>query len=637
MIVRLLTSTADRFILHSLGADRVRSMKIFGWLLAVALAVGALACAPASDDSASNHHSPASDDDDDESPGGSDDDDDDDDNDGSDDDDGDDDDDDDDGSPEPSLPYATERVAGGVTGHSGVSVAIGGGKIFLAGVKGLELEVFIRGPEGRWREEFVDRPAAGPAIAADAAGTLHLIYQKLDDRTVRYGLRSLTGDWSFHPLGGAGPYVDERPDLALDAADRPHAIWSGGCGLCYGENLDGEWTIDSVADLDWRRAHLAVDANGEAHLSFYVGLADPELQDSVVYAHGRPGQWTLESVWRPAAFDSDVALDAAGQPHLFLIAEQAEESYALMHAVRADGRWRCETVDAGESWIAAPAGAVSATGRPVVAYVGENSRALKLGVRTAAGWVIAPLQDGYFWRADAGYYLTEPFNDVGFAEDGVLHIASADPSRGRLLHATVGGDAVVETVDRAGDCLYAPTILSDPQHGDRIVFADYSAQQIRVARQEDGVWTSEVLYQGESGAFPSWHGDPEHRGLAAEGDRLGGLHVVFVDRLAGCVYFVDAGGKGKPEQVGCGEGLEGLSLATAADGAPRVSYFAATSATGRKIVLASRETGAWFAIERPLSPQEPAPHGTRLLLDAAGDAHVLLSYGLADAFGWGED
>jgi hypothetical protein len=183
---------------------------------------------------------------------------------------------------------------------------------------------------GTWTAEVVASDAEATAdLTLDSAGGVHISYTTSDD--VRLASRA-AGDLAFAVdiVRAANP--DRDTAVAADAGGTLHVIYV----LFFGGDIlhasrapnAGEWTVETVAEVRGHDFDLAVDAGDGLHLVYLTG--------SVHYAAAPTGAgWSTETIGSDAGAAA-LAVTPDGQPHVVSARDQGGALYLSRDPA---GRW----------------------------------------------------------------------------------------------------------------------------------------------------------------------------------------------------------------------------------------------------------------------------------------------------------
>ncbi len=151
---------------------------------------------------------------------------------------------------------------------------------------------------------------------------------------------------------------------------------------------------------------IAMDAQGNPHISYFDYAKQPLKSETLKYAKRLNGVWRIETVddQSGAGRYSSIRIDSNGQPAISYYASDAT-SGIIRYAKLVNGTWQTEEVDRIEIVPVGPTGARNLTsldydpsGNAVISYA--SFQEVKIAVKTAAGWltetVVAEPQTGRF-------------------------------------------------------------------------------------------------------------------------------------------------------------------------------------------------------------------------------------------------
>jgi len=193
-------------------------------------------------------------------------------------------------------------------------------------------------------------------LALDSSGNPHIscAYLSFDgtnfDLTVKYAYKDGSG---WHVENAALLYSDTTypypliaNSLALDSSGNPHISYYSPFThhLEYAYKDGSGWHYDTVdnsagdTSISFGYTSLALDSSGNPHIGYSDNLGN------LKYARTGEGPWIIEIVDSPglAIYSPSLALDSSNNPHIsYYIAE------ILRYAVKSEGIWTIETLDAG--------------------------------------------------------------------------------------------------------------------------------------------------------------------------------------------------------------------------------------------------------------------------------------------------
>lgn len=412
--------------------------------------------------------------------------------------------------------------------------------------------------------------------------------------------------WVIERIEGPRGFPAGIPmDLALDAAELPHAFYAGDQLYYARRDGNGLWTIEAV-DGDGCEVSCvsgAVDSGGAAHVAYWLA-GTRELR----YGRRDAESWTLQTV--PAAGDVGpfvaVVLDDADDLHM-VFHDPGEGD--LVYARSAPDAWSFETIDAaghvGEYCSLAwhPSEGLHA------GYYDRTHRWLKHAWRTEGGWlhevVDASIESGRF-------------SSIAIAADGAIHISyqrtSADDMQ--LCHAVSTSDGWAISIVRTDYGTGRHTrIAVDPEGVPHITFTD--AWQSRPGHTSARAW----------GGGEDWHIDWGTRIESYDDspmplvcDDEGYLHYLYYDgqnRLLTYEYQDDEWWHRERFDVDEDIG-QGTSVAMGRDGEPIVAFV-----NGWEMLRYGRRVGGRWQIDTLLRSGGYANPSVALAVDACNVPHVV--------------
>lgn len=182
---------------------------------------------------------------------------------------------------------------------------------------------------GSWVAKAVEAPASGdlgsyPALAIDAADTLHVLYQSYSAGQMRYAKRATgASSWTAATLGpGQG-----HSSIAVDSKGRLHISYMRNQALWYGTNGGGSWqqaqveTATASATVDRAGIHtsLALDSADKAQISHAWGEpigANQLYTEKLRHSTNASGSWisvdAASSLSVPHGEHSSIGVDKSG-------------------------------------------------------------------------------------------------------------------------------------------------------------------------------------------------------------------------------------------------------------------------------------------------------------------------------------
>ena len=265
-----------------------------------------------------------------------------------------------------------------------------------------------------WRTELVDAHGMTgwyASIALDARGNARIAYYDATVGVLKYASRE-GGAWSTQIVDDSGVGVGHYCSLALASDGTPSISYydSQNLSLRFASLTSGSWTIETVdgagnavdAEQAVNRADrtakqpalsqdvpnvghytsLAIGRDGVAHIA-YQDITNADLKVAVK----RDGQWTSETI--DARGDvgehTSLAVDAAGLAH---VSYYDLQNGALKYAVeQADGSWSTTVVDASGDVGAYSSLELDAQGEPHISYMDAKQQTLKYAAGSEGVWL----------------------------------------------------------------------------------------------------------------------------------------------------------------------------------------------------------------------------------------------------------
>lgn len=244
---------------------------------------------------------------------------------------------------------------------------------------------YARWDGAQWRCEEIDPDSSGDhiSLAFDADGAPAVAYAKrrgLFNSMLKFARRDSLG---WHPeLVDSSGGTDCA--LARDTAGRfviAHCeSWSEGA-LYYTRQADSGWVSETVVAQGASQSRLALDDNGDPHISYYwVSGGAYDLR----YADRAGGNWRTDIVdagQQPnkRGWDNWIVRDRSGTYH---ISYHAHNELELRYARGTFGSWQTEVVNTVGMWNLGSSIDLDEFDRPVIAYVNED-QAFRLYVSSA--------------------------------------------------------------------------------------------------------------------------------------------------------------------------------------------------------------------------------------------------------------
>ena len=402
---------------------------------------------------------------------------------------------------------------------------------------------------------------------------------------------------------GAATWTTTCADCPPKCRVPAHAVFVGADGRVRILMTNALWTRDGAT---WEMTPLPVttggvvgcelDGSGTVHAA--VDTGDHFYDSGMGYLRRSGDGWSYEVVddsgpctGYTAGWDADIAVESGGTPHL-LYPDPC--GVGLRHAVLSGGTWSVETVFDTDA-VPAISAVVDAAGLVRVAFTDATEAEVRCAWRDASGT----------WSVET--VLTEAASpDIALDPAGVPHIVAI--ASGNLVHAWRDGGVWQSEIVAAGESGAALVI-----EGDGTVHAAWVAAngtEIRHGVLDGGVWTVEVAVSDGSGGLlgPS---------LAVDGG--GAVQMAYSTTAMASYHATNEGGSWKTTHLctryrpGTGADLER---------APSGALSAVSTDAGRGVIrLAGQDAClAWTAED--LDPGGSVVGGASLAVDASGNLHA---------------
>ena len=207
--------------------------------------------------------------------------------------------------------------------------------------------------------------------------------------------------------------------LALDSEGEPHISYYGDNSLLYASKHDSTWSYETVdTDVGFYSA-LALDRNDVPHICYF-----DSARADVRYATKVPGYWVTELIDSSGSVGqyATIALDPSGRPG---VAYFDFTNGNLKYAIRDNGAWSVEVADSAGNVGFYASLAFDRSGRACISYLNLDG-GLRFARRTSAGWVSVSVELG----ANLGSFSSVAIDTLGFG-----HISYADLGAQSLKYA----------------------------------------------------------------------------------------------------------------------------------------------------------------------------------------------------------
>jgi hypothetical protein len=218
---------------------------------------------------------------------------------------------------------------------------------------------------GAWSTESLEPGVWRPAIAVDAAGSVHVCYAHgtTSSHDLRYALRQ-GGAWTYETIASGA----NEPALVLDAQGVPHVAYRDEArnAIVLAVRNGAAWDTTTVPTPNHPAGFaLALDANGQAR----IAEADYTIayQTTIQFLEQQGSSWQVSAADPSLGNKSylSVAIDAGGNP---VIAYGDGNGYDLVVSSRLAGTWSRTVVDANNDTGSFTSVAIDGALRPWVSY-----------------------------------------------------------------------------------------------------------------------------------------------------------------------------------------------------------------------------------------------------------------------------
>ena len=296
----------------------------------------------------------------------------------------------------------------------------------------------------------------------DGMGRTHVAYFDISRDALVYAFQTQSG-WRTELVDNQG-MVGWYASLALDSRGDAHvAYYDASKGvLKYASRTGGTWSTQIVDDSGEGVGHycaLALDANDVPSISYY------DSQNlSLRMATAAPGGWTIETV--------DGTGNAAETEQALNRADRGSKQPAISQDVPNVGHYTSIVIDR--------------QGKPRIAYQDITNADLKVAVKQDGQWITETVDA----RGDVGEYTS-----IAVDPAGRTHVSYYDLQNGALKYASQQADGawIVQMVDAAGDVGAYSSLELDAQGEPHISYMDAEQQTLKYAVAQEGIWMTETI------------------------------------------------------------------------------------------------------------------------------------------------
>ena len=300
------------------------------------------------------------------------------------------------------------------------------------------------------------------SMALDATGRSHVAYYDVTRKALVYAIQTQSG-WRTELVDASGMTgwyaslaIDSRGEARIAYYDATNGV------LKYAVRNAGNWTTQTVDASSVGVGHycsLALDANDAPAISYYDAT-----NLNLRYATLGQGGWTVETV--------DGAGNAAETEQALNRADRGAKQPAISQDVPNVGHYTSL--------------AIGRDGVPHIAYQDITNADLKVAVKRNGEW-IAETVDA---RGDLGEHTS-----IALDASGRAHVSYYDLQDGALKYAEEKKDGSWATtvVDASGDVGAYTSLELDAQGNPHISYMDVQQQTLKYAAEADGVWMTELV------------------------------------------------------------------------------------------------------------------------------------------------
>jgi hypothetical protein len=292
-----------------------------------------------------------------------------------------------------------------------------------------------------WRVEIVDERGYYSAMVLDGNGFPHIAYEATAPESA-YDLKyaQWTGSqWALQRVadmawGGATAIALKSVTSTNGISVYPHISYSACnmfyCPPRYAEWTGSEWVITTTVDGN---GSLAIDANGDPHLSYSYGNVIGSISQK--YAHRIGSDWNAITIENnlPDRTYSSLKLDSNGYPHI------SYYNGYLAYAWWSGSSWISQGVEKTYYAGQYTSLALDAHDRPHISYYDWDKGDLRYAVWTGSQWSLQTVDSA----GDVGTYTSLALDSKGYP-----HIAYHDVTSATLKYARwTGANWRIDVVD----------------------------------------------------------------------------------------------------------------------------------------------------------------------------------------------
>ena len=336
--------------------------------------------------------------------------------------------------------------------------------------------------------------------------------------------------WNIQTVDSTGNIGCHGTSLALDAGGNAHISYydSTNADLKYAAWTGSSWNIETV-DSEGMYPSLALDSSDYPHISYcdFGGTWSSPFDDRLKYAAWDGLDWIIQTP-EPGVIDawsSSLALDSDDQPHMSYASWNPVTRITFWYGVRHGSSWNIEPVDtSGAGAGFSNSIALDSNGRPQIAYSWQElwggPRRLRYAWWNGSGWDIQFVGTA----ANAGWGISLALDSTEYP-----HISYLDSTNGNLKYAKWdGSEWHIQTVDNSGDVGgYETSLALDGSGFPHIVYYDDTNQDLKYAAFNGSTWDIETV--------DSTGGVGRYASLAL--DAGGNAHISYYDATNGDLKY----------------------------------------------------------------------------------------------------
>lgn len=230
------------------------------------------------------------------------------------------------------------------------------------------------------------------------------------------------------------------------------------------------------------KTSLALDADGNAHISFYEAESK-----NLFYATNAAGEWAITTIATGVFGSPSLTLDSLGKVH---IAFASDGVYSLKYATNATGAWLVSTIDSG--WVGlVPALAVDPNDKVHISYYDYQNGRLKYATNATGTWLAQVIDNSYF---------VGKASSIAIGPSAKVHISYYDEGSRRLKYATnATGVWLSNLLDNTTDAGSYSSLAVDGTGKVHVAYYDEQNRALKYATGNPGAWAIETLDTGDVG------------------------------------------------------------------------------------------------------------------------------------------